>query len=94
MNKGIKCYNCNKYAGHITKDCLEPKEEQNDDAKKETGMFVGCMFDYEKEVDNKRNEIDMKSNENKQNKNKDVEDNKKESSFLDFVKKSQQRKLH
>lgn len=25
---GIKCYNCNKYAGHISRDCPEPRRER------------------------------------------------------------------
>ena len=25
---GIKCYNCNKFAGHISKDCPEPRRER------------------------------------------------------------------
>ena len=43
--KGMKCFNCNKYAGHIAKDCPEKKKEKGGEEKKETGMFVGmCEF--------------------------------------------------
>ena len=38
--KGVKCFNCNKYAGHIAKDCPEEKKTKE---KKETGMFVGIV---------------------------------------------------
>ena len=52
--KGIKCFNCNKYAGHIAKDCPEPKQARNkkgdkkekDDDKPETGMFVGMAISF------------------------------------------------
>jgi hypothetical protein len=39
--KGMKCFNRNKYAGHMAKDCPEKKETQSGEEKKETGMFVG-----------------------------------------------------
>ena len=43
---GIKCFNCNKYAGHYAKDCPESKKKKATDEKKETGMFVGmCVQD-------------------------------------------------
>ena len=53
--KGIKCYNCNKYAGHIAKDCPKPKKQRpfNRSAPQErpaeNGMFVGTheVEDYE-----------------------------------------------
>ena len=38
--KKLKCFNCNKYAGHISKDCPNKKWDA-DSAVKETGMFVG-----------------------------------------------------
>ena len=41
-NKDLKCFNCGKFAGHIAKDCPEPKKERN--AKTETGMFVGVCI--------------------------------------------------
>jgi hypothetical protein len=37
----IKCYNCNKYVGHIARDCPEPKRPPRGEKKKETGMYVG-----------------------------------------------------
>ena len=44
--KGLKCFNCNKYAGHIAKDCPEPRKERTNkrettNAATENGMFVG-----------------------------------------------------
>ncbi len=51
--KGVKCYNCNKYAGHIAKDCPEPKklrlpvQEQQREQPLENGMFVGLCLDDE-----------------------------------------------
>jgi hypothetical protein len=41
----IKCFNCNKYAGHISKDC--PEKKFRDDDVKETGMFVGVCVEIE-----------------------------------------------
>ena len=80
-NKGVKCYNSSKHTGHIAKGCREPKKEQNNDSKKETGMFVSCMFDYENKINNEQNKKNMKINKNEQNKNTDVEDNKKKKWF-------------
>ena len=42
--KKLKCFNCNKYAGHISKDCPDKKRDA-DSAVKETGMFVGCCVE-------------------------------------------------
>ena len=45
---GIKCFNCNKFAGHYAKDCPEKKKTKASDEKKETGMFVGmCVQESE-----------------------------------------------
>ena len=45
---GIKCFNCNKFAGHYAKDCPEKKKTKTSDEKKETGMFVGmCVQENE-----------------------------------------------
>ena len=45
---GIKCFNCNKFAGHYAKDCPEKKKTKASDKKKETGMFVGmCVQESE-----------------------------------------------
>jgi hypothetical protein len=42
QNKGIKCFNCNRYAGHIARDCPEPKREvKMKNKSNESGMFVG-----------------------------------------------------
>ena len=44
VGKGLKCFNCNKYAGHISKDCPEPRRENTTTKNREsneTGMFVG-----------------------------------------------------
>ena len=70
--KGVKCFNCNKHARHITKDCPEPKQECT--TTKETGMFVGmCTIDYE----------DIEATEKKQDKNdKYNENNDKEWTFI------------
>ena len=38
---GMKCFNCNKFAGYYAKDCPESKEKKATDEKKETGMFIG-----------------------------------------------------
>ena len=38
---GIKCFNCNKFAGHYAKDCPEKKKTKVSDKKIETRMFVG-----------------------------------------------------
>ena len=51
--KGVKCFNCNKYAGHIAKDCPEEKKTKE---KKETGMLTTnnkTFFDYEYVEDTK-----------------------------------------
>ena len=45
-------------------------------------MFVNGMFEYEKEVDNELNKIDIKSINYKQNKNKDVDNNNKREWFF------------
>ena len=62
--KGVKCFNCNKHAGHIAKDCPEPKRERT--TTKETGMFVGmCTIDYEDiEANEKKQDMNDKYNEN------------------------------
>ena len=41
--KGIKCFNCNRYAGHIARDCPKPRRIPRHPKAKtaETGMFVG-----------------------------------------------------
>lgn len=45
---GVKCFNCNKFAGHYAKDCPELKKTKTSDDKKETGMFVGmCTQKHE-----------------------------------------------
>ena len=44
VGKGLKCFNCNKFAGHLSKDCPEPRCETTSTKSKEsnkTGMFVG-----------------------------------------------------
>ena len=44
VGKGLKCFNCNKFAGHLSKDCLEPRRDNTNTKPKEsneTGMFVG-----------------------------------------------------
>ena len=75
-NKGVKCFNCNKHAGHIAKDCPEPKKERNESNTKETGMFVGCcMFDNEDEIVEITKEpkemkvVDKKNDKNENNEN-------------------------
>ena len=44
-NKNVKCFNCNRYAGHIARDCPEPKrqpkQQQQQHKSNESGMFVG-----------------------------------------------------
>jgi hypothetical protein len=54
--KKLKCFNCNKYAGHVAKDCPEEKKEKKkknkeDDKEKETQMFVGMVDVIDKEPD-------------------------------------------
>ena len=50
--RGIKCFNCNKYTGHIAKDCPEPTQTRkkqgykNDKDKYETEMFVGMAVTF------------------------------------------------
>jgi hypothetical protein len=68
-NKGVKCFNCNKHAGHIARDCPEPKKDKITSTK-ETGMFVGCcMFINEDEVNEDEKEINETDiNEYKNNK--------------------------
>ena len=39
--KGMKCFNCKKYAGHVAEYCPEKKKAKGGEEKKETGMFVG-----------------------------------------------------
>jgi hypothetical protein len=44
VGKGLKCFNCNKFAGHLSKDCPEPRRDNTNTKPKEsneTGMFVG-----------------------------------------------------
>ena len=49
---GIKCFNCNKFAGHYARDCPEQtKGTQNAGA--ESGMFVGCAFNVNEDNNNK-----------------------------------------
>ena len=46
VGKHIKCYNCNKFAGHLSKDC--PEKRKDKDKAPEHGMFVGmCTVVYE-----------------------------------------------
>ena len=46
QNKGVKCFNCNRYAGHIARDCPEPKREFKKKSKpNKSGMFVGICQD-------------------------------------------------
>ena len=40
MNNGDKWFNCNNQAGHIVKDCAEPKKNSKSSTR-ETGIFVG-----------------------------------------------------
>ena len=54
--KGVKCFNSNKYAGHIAKDYPETnqgrkkrgdkKEKDNDNDKPEMGMFAGMAITF------------------------------------------------
>jgi hypothetical protein len=43
MNKGDKCFNCNKQAGHIVKDCADLKKNSKSSTR-ETGIFVGSGY--------------------------------------------------
>jgi hypothetical protein len=74
-NKGVKCFNCNKHAGHIARDCPEPKKDKNESSTKETGMFVGCcMFINEDEVNENEKEVtETEINEYKNNKESENE---------------------
>ena len=56
-NKDIKCYNCGKNAGHIAKDCPEPKRERN--VKTETGIFLGVCIEIDKEMLEKNANYEM-----------------------------------
>ncbi len=42
--KGVKCYNCNRYAGHLSKDCPKPRRQPKTtrfNKQSESRMFVG-----------------------------------------------------
>ena len=45
--KGMKCFNCNKYAGHMAKDCPEKKKQKGGEETKETGTFVSICEEIE-----------------------------------------------
>ena len=45
VNQGVKCFNCNKFAGHYARDCPESKRNKNENTKTETGMFIGMMIE-------------------------------------------------
>ena len=49
VGKNIKCYNCNKFAGHLSKDCPEKRKDKG--KAPEHGMFVGmCTVVHEQNV--------------------------------------------
>jgi len=55
VGKGVKCFNCNKYAGHISRDCPEPRRELPTSNKEasltKSGMFVGVCEEIH-QIDN------------------------------------------
>ena len=83
-NEGVKCFNCNKHAGHIAEDCPEPKKERSKSSTKETGMFVGCcMFDN----DYKANEDPKEVNKTETKESNNNEESKNEFMFVGIVRK-------
>ena len=70
--KGIKCFNCNKFAGHIAKDCPDEKKKKTAD-KKETSFFVGCAVEAEEEEEEIHRFGFISDNNNNNNNNNNFE---------------------